>query len=258
MRRPFCSFLLGCVGLNMQGAPLQRDGSGTPAARHHCCKSQGGACRYRHQVRAAAFVPTEQAHSRALQIELGPEKHFLATGTGPAMPRPRPRPAPCDCLECREPATPSSAPVRADAAARQDPPPRLLLIFADGFLQALEAASAGPASLAHLNAHVREGSLGMLAARESTAGRSGAPSVAERLAELTQLFGLQASICWLHVACFQDAQIVAEAVAAKSRCASERENPAVSEMCGMWQDAVPCGAEEAAAEPATALSLPHR
>lgn len=111
------------------------------------------------------------------------------------MPRPRPRPAPCDCLECREPASASSAPGLADAAARQDPPPKLLLIFADGFLQALQAESAG---LVHLDAHVREGSLGMLALREGLHGGGGAASAAEQLAELTQLFGLQASICWLH------------------------------------------------------------
>ena len=130
------------------------------------------------------------------------------------MPRPRPRPAPCDCLECREPASVSSAPGLADAAARQDPPPKLLLVFADGFLQALRAESA---SLVHLDAHAREGSLGMLALREGPLGRGGAPSGTERLVELTQLFGLQASICWLpFFAMIPRCQAHATAVAAQS------------------------------------------
>ena len=111
------------------------------------------------------------------------------------MPRPRPRPAPCDCLECREPAGASCVPGLADAAARQDPPPKLLLIFADGFLQ---AESARPASLVHLDAHVREGSLGMLAMREGSERKNAASDANELLEELTQLFGLQARICWLH------------------------------------------------------------
>ena len=124
----------------------------------------------------------------------GASSHLLK-GTCTGMPRPRPRPAPCDCLECREPANASSAPGLADAAARQDPPPKLLLVFADGFLRALQAESGG---LVHLDAHVQEGSLGMLALREGPLGRSGASSSTERLAELAQLLGLQASICWLH------------------------------------------------------------
>ena len=53
-------------------------------------------------------------------------------------------------------------------------------------------------ALCTCDAHVREGSLGMPALREGLHGGGGAASAAEQLAELTQLFGLQASICWLH------------------------------------------------------------
>lgn len=148
---------------------------------------------------AGAADPTgfccSSPHAGSCPLQTILEEHLVTKGTCTTMPRPRPRPAPCDCLECREPTSASSAPGLADAAARQDPPPKLLLIFADGFLQALQAESA---SLVHLDAHVREGSLGKLALREGSLGRGGASSSTERLVELTQLFGLQASICWLH------------------------------------------------------------
>lgn len=110
--------------------------------------------------------------------------------------RPRPEPEPCDCLECREPAGAAPSQGAADAAARQAPPPKCLVLFADGVLPALEAADRaagqhGAPLLPHLDGLVREGSLGTLAVREAATAASQAEGGAEQLAELAQLLGVQ-------------------------------------------------------------------
>lgn len=87
------------------------------------------------------------------------------------MPRKRQRIVFCDCFDCVDrPEQPELSKEQLDAAtavARQEPPPKALIVCASGFLA--HSAADGPnleaCSLPHLNRAVREGCLGMLAAR---------------------------------------------------------------------------------------------
>ena len=56
------------------------------------------------------------------------------------MPRPRPRLDPCDCWDCepRDPGAGAAFPDPALAAARQDPPPKCLVVVADGVLAGID------------------------------------------------------------------------------------------------------------------------
>ena len=83
------------------------------------------------------------------------------------MPRPRPRPQrePCDCLDCSDRVPSSVGPQSAGGPARQDPPPKSLLIY---LANAACTAAGGAAALAeartpHLDAAVRAGYSGLLA-----------------------------------------------------------------------------------------------
>lgn len=112
------------------------------------------------------------------------------------MPRPRTRPLvePCDCLECREPLNSEAPQGAGDAAARQEPPPKSLIVFADGFLQTLQVATSdkrapAPSIHPHLDSIVREGNLGVLASRDSPQATSHIPGDAQDTTELAQLFG---------------------------------------------------------------------
>lgn len=89
------------------------------------------------------------------------------------MPRPRFKREPCDCIDCTDPlrTTPPADQDVRHSAALQDPPPKCLVIFADG---AVLAASAGTtlydASCPHLDGIARDGCCGMLAVQSGTAG----------------------------------------------------------------------------------------
>ncbi|KAK9823699.1 hypothetical protein WJX72_004744 [[Myrmecia] bisecta] len=93
------------------------------------------------------------------------------------MPRPKFKRVPCDCLDCREeglqPINVEAAVAASSASARQDPPPKCLIVFADRFLQA--DSSTGNTSLSsaecpHLHGVARDGSSGLLALRQSAPG----------------------------------------------------------------------------------------
>lgn len=82
------------------------------------------------------------------------------------MPRPRPRTDPCDCLDCADPVpSSSSSPLPPHlASARQQPPPKCVLVLADGVLTE-EATGVG--SLApHADAVARRGCTGVLSLAE--------------------------------------------------------------------------------------------
>lgn len=79
------------------------------------------------------------------------------------MPRARLRREPCDCLDCREPAGAAALPSGSAAVARQDPPPKSLVVCLTGALQ--PAATPQEAGLPHLDALVAAGWAGLLACR---------------------------------------------------------------------------------------------
>ncbi|PNH06482.1 hypothetical protein TSOC_007171 [Tetrabaena socialis] len=106
------------------------------------------------------------------------------------MPRQRQRIVYCDCFDCVDrPEQPSLTPAQLDAAtavARQEPPPKALLLYASGLLLESDGATTLDAcTLPHCNLLVREGNLGLLAVRR--AAGSDAPHPA--LEELSQLLG---------------------------------------------------------------------
>lgn len=104
------------------------------------------------------------------------------------MPRHRQRIVFCDCLDCTDRSNeqlPSGDQLAAcEAAARQEPPPKCLVILASGFVQPSAPPTAGgePASntldddtYPHLDGLVRDGHVGFLASRTAEAQRPGAP-----------------------------------------------------------------------------------
>ncbi|GLC42504.1 hypothetical protein PLESTF_000761400 [Pleodorina starrii] len=108
------------------------------------------------------------------------------------MPRQRQRIVFCDCFDCRDRPEVSLTPEQLDAAtavARQEPPPKALLLYATGFVVAADGATNLDAcTLPHCNLVVREGNLGLLAVRaaEEAAGQGPAPA----MSELSQLLGV--------------------------------------------------------------------
>lgn len=86
------------------------------------------------------------------------------------MPRLRQRIVYCDCFDCADrPAESTLTPEQLDAAtavARQEPPPKALLIFVTGMLLAADGSTnLDVHTLPHCNLLVREGNLGLLATR---------------------------------------------------------------------------------------------
>jgi len=83
----------------------------------------------------------------------------------------------CDCLDCQD--QPAASDVAAylspanEAAAKQEPPPKALVICATGFVQADPAGapttSLDACSLPHLDKYTREGQLTVLATRAGPA-----------------------------------------------------------------------------------------
>lgn len=152
------------------------------------------------------------------------------------MPRPRPRRDPCDCRDCledgeigaataaalqqgggigfldgivdkEEPSATTSTSTSTPAltgtrAARQDPPPRALVLLCDGMLSGLiddsiersraesvsEAACSSSSSFPHLDAVARGGAVGTLALRSTTGAEADDPRLI-RHAALFQLLG---------------------------------------------------------------------
>lgn len=84
------------------------------------------------------------------------------------MPRPRPRLDPCDCWDCepRDPGAGAAFPDPALAAARQDPPPKCLVVVADGVLAGIDGhVPQGAAPAPHAAAVAARGATGLLALR---------------------------------------------------------------------------------------------
>lgn len=90
------------------------------------------------------------------------------------MPRPRQRQRTvvCDCFDCRDDLFGDRSEPRpedltaASRAARQDPPPKAIIIHACGFLRQLDGIlNVEQTRVPHLDVVVREGNLGMVAAR---------------------------------------------------------------------------------------------
>jgi hypothetical protein len=79
------------------------------------------------------------------------------------MPRAKLRREPCDCLDCREPAAAAASGSGASAIARQEPPPKSLVICLLGALKT--ADSLQEADVPHLDALVHGGWAGLLACR---------------------------------------------------------------------------------------------
>ncbi len=104
---------------------------------------------------------------------LNPLLHF-------AMPRPRFRRELCDCLDCVDPSRrvdPAEQAVR-HSAALQDPPPKCLIVFADGTLLPASQEAGPPGTVTslnrahhpHLDGMARDGCSGLLAVQSPAAG----------------------------------------------------------------------------------------
>ena len=112
------------------------------------------------------------------------------------MPRPRPRPQrePCDCLDCSDRVTSSTVGPQSGKGgpARQDPPPKSLLVYVANAACTLPDGSAAlaEAETPHLDAVVRDGYSGLLAFQPVSpeleqllappAGQPGGATLAER------------------------------------------------------------------------------
>jgi hypothetical protein len=118
-----------------------------------------------------------------------PELHSFTWVT---MPRARQRVVVCDCFDCRE--QPASSDVTQhlsaanEAVARQEPPPKCLLLVMDGFLlpdpQNGGDTTLDACALPHMDTCARDGQLTLLALRKA----------ADNLSELQQLMG-EAQVC---------------------------------------------------------------
>lgn len=80
------------------------------------------------------------------------------------MPRARLRREPCDCLDCREPASGATPATASAAVARQEPPPKSLVLCLAGAPAPRGDDADGP-ELPHLDAAVAAGWAGLLACR---------------------------------------------------------------------------------------------
>jgi hypothetical protein len=96
------------------------------------------------------------------------------------MPRPRFQREPCDCIDCNDLLR---VPRAADqdvrhSAALQDPPPKCLIVYADGILLPAPPSGGGAAAgisldhavCPHLDGVARDGCCGMLAVQSPSAG----------------------------------------------------------------------------------------
>lgn len=117
---------------------------------------------------ANSFFVFEPAPCAGPQLKAGAHARTSPVFT---MPRPRPRPDPCDCFDCLDEPQPSTS---ADdplpphlASARQQPPPKCVLVVADGVLTG-GAPRGVPADVAtpHADAVARRGCVGVLSLRE--------------------------------------------------------------------------------------------
>ncbi|KAI7846349.1 hypothetical protein COHA_000186 [Chlorella ohadii] len=96
------------------------------------------------------------------------------------MPRAKLRREPCDCLDCREPAAGSQPATASAAIARQQPPPKSLVVCLTGALTEPGASSLGEADVPHLDALVAAGWAGLLACR------AGGPPLVQQLLGLAR------------------------------------------------------------------------
>ncbi len=127
---------------------------------------------------------------QALLTPVSSKLMYMACAPRAAYAHPRPRAMPrtqrtrvvfCGCLDCAEPDEGAARPLAqaSEAAARQEPPPKCLLIYGHGLLvrpdTLTDAQLAGlytsleAAACPHLDRAVADGGIGMLAARR-TAG----------------------------------------------------------------------------------------
>lgn len=93
------------------------------------------------------------------------------------MPRQRQRVVFCDCYDCVD--RPAQASLSEDglkaavAVARQEPPPKGLLVVASGFLRYEDKqVNLDACTLPHLNHLVNEGNLGFLSSRQGCTGKN--------------------------------------------------------------------------------------
>lgn len=137
---------------------------------HHCACSHS-------TTRGALQYPTVWGHSSAVNtfffvLYIAFALPLLCT----TMPRQRQRIVFCDCYDCVDrPATATLSPEglkAAEAVARQEPPPKGLVILASGFLVHQEGQlNLDACTLPHLNRLVHEGNLGFLASRQGATGK---------------------------------------------------------------------------------------
>ncbi|GFR47016.1 hypothetical protein Agub_g8700, partial [Astrephomene gubernaculifera] len=118
------------------------------------------------------------------------------------MPRQRQRIVYCDCFDCRDrPQEEALTPEQLDAAtavARQEPPPKALVLYATGIVQASNGTTnLDSCTLPHCNLIVREGNLGLLAVRKAQEGLQGGvgSGVSPAVAELAQFLGVYQDAC---------------------------------------------------------------
>lgn len=99
------------------------------------------------------------------------------------MPRARQRIVQCDCFDCVEDQggpRPGTTSELSERVARQEPPPKCLLILGSGFLQAAPNGAAtaqtnlDAANIPHLDKAARDGCSGLLSVRQRDAGAQGA------------------------------------------------------------------------------------
>ncbi|GIL76579.1 hypothetical protein Vretimale_19502 [Volvox reticuliferus] len=113
------------------------------------------------------------------------------------MPRQRQRIVFCDCYDCRDRPNVLLNREQLDASnvvARQEPPPKALLLFATGLVVSADGeTNLDSCTLPHLNLVVREGNLGLLAVRHAD-GLGPGPAVSE----LAQLLGVYQDVLKPH------------------------------------------------------------
>ena len=96
------------------------------------------------------------------------------------MPRPRFQREPCDCIDCNDVqrVAPAAEQDARHSAALQDPPPKCLILYADGALMpaartegnAAAGTSLDHAMCPHLDGIARDGCCGMLAVQSPCTG----------------------------------------------------------------------------------------
>ena len=91
------------------------------------------------------------------------------------MPRPKLHRAACDCLDCEQDVSKPALSAESSAAARQDPPPKCLLIHAEPAWpydrdRTAEASTSGAAAAPYLDRLARQGCCGLVSYQESPQG----------------------------------------------------------------------------------------